>query len=170
MWKKVSSGIWFYADWKNPDSFAHARSLNRNSPSAYCWTYVWRKIAYLVICCLRMRKRHIYTRYSNDNVHVICSHLTGDTLGFWSLPCWVQFSADDIFSTFPQKTVFEISYKVFPMKTICMKCHILLSGKNKKNISRSSVECSTYLFFRENTASRFMRIIVLTEDSYEMVK
>ena len=39
------------------------------------------------------------------------------------------------FSYFSQKTAFDISCKLSPMETICMKCQILFSGKNKKNIS-----------------------------------
>ena len=55
-----------------------------------------------------------------------------------------KFSADDIFkyfSYFSQKTGYDISCKLSPKETICMKCHILVSGKNKKNIiSLSSAE------------------------------
>ena len=36
----------------------------------------------------------------------------------------------------PQKTGFDISCKLSPMETICMKCQIQFSGKNKKNISK----------------------------------
>ena len=39
-----------------------------------------------------------------------------------------------IFSYFFQKTEFDISCKLSPLETICMKCQILFSGKNKKNI------------------------------------
>ena len=35
---------------------------------------------------------------------------------------------------FPQKTGFDISCKSSPMDTICTKCQIPFSGKNKKNI------------------------------------
>ena len=35
-----------------------------------------------------------------------------------------------------QKTGFDISCKLSPKETICMKCQILFSGKNKKNISK----------------------------------
>ena len=60
------------------------------------------------------------------------------------LALWVKFSADDIlkyFSYFSQKTGFDISCKLSPKKTICMKCQILFSGKNKKNnIILSSAE------------------------------
>ena len=53
------------------------------------------------------------------------------------LALWVNFSADDIlkyFSYFSQKTGYDISCKLSPKETICMKCRILFSGKNKKNI------------------------------------
>ena len=49
-----------------------------------------------------------------------------------------KISADDIlkyFSIFFQKTRFDISCKLSPMETICMKCQITFSGKNKKSIS-----------------------------------
>ena len=39
------------------------------------------------------------------------------------------------FSYFSQKTRLDISCKLSPMETICMKCQILFSEKNKKNIS-----------------------------------
>ena len=50
---------------------------------------------------------------------------------------WVKFSADNIlkhFSNFSQNTGFDISCKLSLMETICMKCQILFSEKNKKNI------------------------------------
>ena len=55
----------------------------------------------------------------------------------------VKFSADDIlkYADFPQKTGFDISWKLSPWETIRMKCQILFSRKNKKNIiSLSSAE------------------------------
>ena len=57
----------------------------------------------------------------------------------YALALWVKFSADDIlkyFSYFSQKTGLDISCKLSPLETICMKCHILFSGKYKKNISK----------------------------------
>ena len=50
----------------------------------------------------------------------------------------VKFSADDIlkyFFYFSQKTGFDISCKLSPVETICMKYQILFSGKYKKNIN-----------------------------------
>ena len=47
-------------------------------------------------------------------------------------------SADDklmMFSYFSQKTGSDISCKLSPLETICMKCQNQFSGKNKKNIS-----------------------------------
>ena len=46
-------------------------------------------------------------------------------------------SADNelvIFSLFffTQKTGFDIACKLSPLETVCMKCQILFSGKNKK--------------------------------------
>ena len=55
----------------------------------------------------------------------------------------VKVSADDIleyFSYFSQKTTFDISCKLSTVKTICMKCQILFSWKNKKNINLSSAK------------------------------
>ena len=51
------------------------------------------------------------------------------------LALWVKFSADDIlkyFSYFSQKTGFDISCKLSPLETICMKCQILFWGKIRK--------------------------------------
>ena len=39
---------------------------------------------------------------------------------------------------FSQKTDFDISCKLSPIETICTKCQILFSGKNKKNITNLS--------------------------------
>ena len=49
----------------------------------------------------------------------------------------VNFSAEDIlnyFSYFSQETGLDISCKLSPMKTTCVRCQLLFSGKNKKNI------------------------------------
>ena len=45
-------------------------------------------------------------------------------------------SADGIlkYLYFSQKTGFDISCKLSPKGTICMKCQSQISGKNKKNI------------------------------------
>ena len=46
-----------------------------------------------------------------------------------------------MFSYFSQETGFDISCKLPPLETICMKYQILFSGKDKKNIvSLSSAE------------------------------
>ena len=61
------------------------------------------------------------------------------------IACWVKILADNIlkyFSYFSQTTGFGISCKLSPMETIRMKCQILFSGENKKNISLSSYELS----------------------------
>ena len=60
---------------------------------------------------------------------------------FSRLALGVKLSADDIlkyFFYFPQKTGFDISSKLSPMETICLKCLILFSGKNKKMITNLS--------------------------------
>ena len=62
----------------------------------------------------------------------------------YSLSDWIKISADDnlkYFSYFSQETGFDISCKLSLMETICIKCQILFSGKNKKNfINLSSAE------------------------------
>ena len=53
----------------------------------------------------------------------------------------IKFSADHVlkyFSYFSKKIGFNISCKLSPVETIHMKCQILFSGKNKKNINNSS--------------------------------
>ena len=55
----------------------------------------------------------------------------------WCLALWIKFSADDIlkcFSYFSQKTGFNISCKLSPLDTICMKCWLLFSGQKKENV------------------------------------
>ena len=46
------------------------------------------------------------------------------------------------FLFFPEeKTIVDISCKLSPVETFCMKCQILFSGKNKKSIiNKSSAE------------------------------
>ena len=44
------------------------------------------------------------------------------------------------FLIFPRKKDFDSSCKLSPVETIYMKCQILFSGKNKKNINLSSAE------------------------------
>ena len=41
---------------------------------------------------------------------------------------------------FYQETGFDVSCKLSPLETVCMKCRILFSGENKKNISSSSAD------------------------------
>ena len=51
--------------------------------------------------------------------------------------CWKKFSADSIlkyFSYFPQKTGFDISCKLSPLETICMKCQTCFWGKIREKI------------------------------------
>ena len=48
----------------------------------------------------------------------------------------IQQTTNWYFSYFSQKTGFEISCKLSPVETICMKCQTLFSGKSKKNISK----------------------------------
>ena len=48
---------------------------------------------------------------------------------------WANWTNWWYFSYFSQKTSFDISWKLSPVETICMKCQILFSRKIKKNIS-----------------------------------
>ena len=60
-------------------------------------------------------------------------HMTSQDLTFTIL--WA-LSADDkllIFSYFSQETGIDISYKLSPLETVCMKCQIPFFGINKKN-------------------------------------
>ena len=62
---------------------------------------------------------------------------TKAVLTFWRLACRVKISADYIlkyFSYFPQKTGFDISCKLSPKETICMKCQSMFSSRDKKNV------------------------------------
>ena len=42
----------------------------------------------------------------------------------------------NVVTYFSQKTGFDISCKLSPLETFCMKCQNLFSGKNKKNITK----------------------------------
>ena len=95
------------------------------------------------------------------------------------------------FSYFSQKTGFDISCKLSPQETVCMKCQILFSGKNNKNISKcrllkisprvlsvkalSKIAANNILnllllFFRENKIWHFMWIIFLVDDLHELAE
>ena len=43
------------------------------------------------------------------------------------------------FSYFSQKTEFDMSCKLSPVETICMKCQILFSGKKKKKENQNVI-------------------------------
>ena len=62
--------------------------------------------------------------------HITQEHLTLSTLG----KIFSRQHFEIFFSYFFQKTGFDISCKLSPEETICMKCQILFTGKNKKNI------------------------------------
>ena len=57
------------------------------------------------------------------------------------------------FFNFSQKTGFDITCKLSPMETICMKCLNLFSGKHKKKYIKMSTEIFTQI------ASRFKATI-----------
>ena len=53
-------------------------------------------------------------------------------------------SADDILKYFSQNVGFDISCRLSPQETICLKCQNLFSGENKKkHFNMSSAENST---------------------------
>ena len=54
---------------------------------------------------------------------------------YHSLGIFSRQQIGDIFSHFSQRTGFNITCKLSQMETICMKCWVLFSGKNKNNIS-----------------------------------
>ena len=55
-----------------------------------------------------------------------------------------------VFSYFSQKTGFDMSFKLSLLETICMKCQIMFSGKNKK-------KNTNFLFFAE-LAQRMVKV------------
>ena len=60
-----------------------------------------------------------------DNLHEMSNLFSGNVFFFF-------------FLFFPRKQVFDISCKLSPLETICMKCQNLFSGKNKKKHFLSS--------------------------------
>ena len=57
------------------------------------------------------------------------------------------------FYYFSQKLSFDISCKLFPQETMCMKCQSLVSEKNKKNIIN---------YLSAEFVKRVLKVIVLT--------
>ena len=81
-----------------------------------------------------LQRLALWVKFSADDILKYFSYFSQET--DFDISC--KFSADDIlkyFSYFSQETDFDISCKLSPMETICMKCHILFSGKNKNNIT-----------------------------------
>ena len=64
-----------------------------------------------------MKCQLLFSGKNGDNLHKISNSV------FWEKL---------VKSFFFLKTGFDISCKYLPMETICMKCQILFSGKNKK--------------------------------------
>ena len=87
----------------------------------------------MVLCSnLTVGGIHLMTvwRFSAQSLSLWPFHHLDMTLPFQQTAnCWY-------FSYFSQKTGFDISCKLSPEETICMKYQILFSGKNKKNISK----------------------------------
>ena len=69
-------------------------------------------------------------------------------------------SADDNF-IFAQKTGFDIACKLSPLETICMKCQILFSWKNKKNMS---IFCLLKLLPRMLSIKRTLHTVYIDQD------
>ena len=89
--------------------------------------------------CLHMIRRHIFAYWGSNVSSSSCNSnsiytLTLSTLG--KIFSWRHFEI--YFSNFSQQTGFDISCKLSPKETICIKCQILFSGKNKKNFINSS--------------------------------
>ena len=85
---------------------------------------------------------HLYSSKPVTVVHVSLTFplkYTIFTLSIWTFylwACWVKCSSASIlkyFSIFPQKTGFDISCKLSPWETICMKCQSLFSCQIKNN-------------------------------------
>ena len=74
-------------------------------------------------------------------------------------------SADNIlkyFSYFYQKTGFDISCKLSPVETICMKCQSLFSEKDKKNvINLSSAESAQRVVKVKMISANIFRVIMV---------
>ena len=75
------------------------------------------------------------------NIWGICSKFSKGGLvmklnPYHSLGWFSRQQIDNIFLIFPIKTEFDISCKLPPLETFCLKCQILFSGKNEKNISK----------------------------------
>ena len=81
-----------------------------------------------IINTLCLKKRLIW---SNEKYVITTYH----TIGRFS-----RRQTGDLFSYFSYKIGSDTSCKLSPNETICMKCQILFSKNNKKNISLSSAE------------------------------
>ena len=73
-------------------------------------------------------------------------------------------SVDDklvIFFIFAQETGFDIACKLSPLEAICMKCQILFSGKNKKNMS---IFCLLKILPRMLSVKRTLHTVYIDQD------
>ena len=55
---------------------------------------------------------------------------------------------------------FEIFFLIFPKETICMKCQILFSGKNKKNIINLSSAENAQRVVKVNPLSLVLQLMI----------
>ena len=81
----------------------------------------------------------------------------------------VKFSADDIlkyFSYIYQKTGFDISCKLSPPETICLKCLTCFLRKNKKSIiNLSSAEVAHRVVkIKAHSSITISELIIMTEN------
>ena len=109
--------------------FAYNLCISKSESHARMRSFVW-------ACAVRMMLKG---RFFPDLAHIVlhlrrigyASFLFQSILIFTTL--WAK-SADDklmiFFLTFFQKTAFDISCKLSPMETICMKCQILFLANN----------------------------------------
>ena len=74
-----------------------------------------------------------------------------------TLAIWIKFLADDILKYFSQETGFDISCKLSPN---FVKCQMLFSGKDKKNIINLPSTELTQRVVRVNIQGTFIILVI----------
>ena len=98
------------------------------------FTYLFLKVITLIMCLTSLKRLQKLFTFLYWCIKPDRFVLTHNTLG----KIISRRHFEIFFSDFSQKTVFDTSCKLSPLETICMKCRILFSGKNKKNITNLS--------------------------------
>ena len=96
------------------EAWAHSPRMD-----LYCFltpTFLFEILGKIQYMCIKLRVIFLYF------------HLTLSTLGKIYRKRYIEFFL------FPQKTEFDMSCQLSPIETLCLKCQILFSGRNKKNI------------------------------------